>query len=494
RATHCSRPARTTCSTLRVVSSCATRSTCASASTTCSIGIRRGLSPRQPTRQGGRPTLASMTSSGVGTTSAWRCSSELCSVDEPIVAVSAGGEIAMQCFRSGTARLLLAGVLLSLSAAVVAQRPAVPLGDGPWSYTTFEQGTRVRVSVVTRDLSHPWSIAFLPGAQADGESMADALITEREGRVRLFKDGALVPEPVADLRDTFELDQLFDIALHPDFETNRFVYFTYMKTGERPEGESYYATTALARGRFDGERLTDLEDVFVANGWSTLRGGDASSIVFAPDGHIFMTSSHRRSPGPPQSLDSHIGKVLRLTDEGEPAPGNPFAGQAEALPEIYSYGHRTVMDLLIHPETQALWELENGPNGGDEVNVITPGENYGWPIITHGREYDGSQQRPAQEGMQQPELFWVPSITAASMLFYTGDRFPAWRGNLFVTGMSEGRVPRTGHVQRIVFNELGEIRRERLLTDLRQRMRHIAQGPAGLVYRLTAEAEAAILL
>jgi glucose/arabinose dehydrogenase len=313
--------------------------------------------------------------------------------------------------------------------------------------------------------------------------------------MRLFKDGRLLPEPVADLA-ALELDLLFDIALHPDFERNRFVYFTYSKTGEPPDAAAdYYATTALARGRFDGLRLTDVEELFVADAWSTLFGGDASSIAFARDGHLHMNVSHRREPEPPQDLRSHIGKVLRLTDAGGPAPGNPFAGDPSALSEIWSYGHRTVMDLVIHPDSGALWELENGPHGGDEINVIAPGGNYGWPIVTYGRDYDGTRAspRPWREDMRQPELFWVPSITAAGMVFYTGDRLPAWRGNLFVAAMSEGRVPGTGHLQRIVFNANGEIRRERLVTDLRQRMRHISQGPDGLLYVLTDETEAVLL-
>ncbi len=394
-----------------------------------------------------------------------------------------------------TACSLLAGVLLSVWTAASAQPSAVALGEGPWEYTTFERGTRVRVSVVARDFAQPWSMAFLPGPQGEGRGVPDALITEKGGRVRLLRDGSVLAEPVADLADVFELDQLFDMALHPGFADNGLVYFTYMKKGDPPDASaSYYATTALARGRFDGERITDLEDVFVANAWQTNFGGDASAVTFAPDGTVFMTVSHRRVPEPPQDLGSHIGKVLRLTDEGRPAPGNPFVGRAGALPEIYSYGHRTMMDLSIHPETGALWELENGPHGGDEVNVIEAGANYGWPIVTYGREYDGTRPESRwREGMREPELFWVPSITAASMLFYTGDRFPAWTGNLFVTAMSEGRVPGTGHVQRIVFNENGEIRRERLLTDLRQRIRHIAQGPDGLLYLLTDGAGAALL-
>jgi glucose/arabinose dehydrogenase len=368
--------------------------------------------------------------------------------------------------------------------------PANPLGDGPWIYDTSERGMPpVRVSVVTKGLSHPWAMAFLPNG--------DMLITEREGDLRILRDGVLDPEPVEGLPD-FSIDRFFDIALHPDFETNRLVYFTYIKSGERPDGsEGYWATTALARGRFDGQRLTDMEEVFVADAaWAPLGGGDGSRVVFAPDGTLYLASSHRRDPEAPQNTESLIGKIIRLNDDGSIPDDNPFVGQAGYRPEIFSYGHRTVLGLTIHPETGDVWETENGPQGGDEVNRLQAGQNFGWPIATYGREYDGTvaSETPRPEGMVPPELFWVPSITASGIMFYSGDRFPAWQGNLFVGAMTVGRIQGTGHIERIVFADNGgELRREQMLNDLKQRVRDIRQGPDGLIYLITDENEAALL-
>ena len=392
----------------------------------------------------------------------------------------------------------LAVLALALGApAGHGQRPTLTLGEGPWSYATFEESTEIRVSVVTRDLSHPWSLAFLPGTGTgtDRLAMDDALITEREGRVRLLRDGRLGEASIADL-SVLDVDQLFDLALHPGFASNGLVYFTYVKNGKPPTPDAaYWATTAVARGRFDGRRLTDIEDVFVADAWHGNRGGDAASLAFGADGALYLSSSHRRDPDAPQRLDTHIGKVLRLNDDGGVPADNPFIGRADVLPEIYSYGHRTVMDLAVHPRSGRLWEAENGPQGGDEVNVLGPGLNFGWPLATHGRDYDGSAAAtPAMRaGFVAPEVFWVPSVTIASIAFYTGDSFPAWRNNLFVGAMIEGRIPGTGHLERVVFNEQGEVRRERLLAELRQRIRHVAQGRDGLVYLLTDEDDGALL-
>ncbi|HWK53807.1 MAG TPA: PQQ-dependent sugar dehydrogenase, partial [Hyphomicrobiales bacterium] len=383
--------------------------------------------------------------------------------------------------------------LLGVLALVVAytvqaqQRPVFPLGDGPWEYTTFEQGTRIRVSVVSKGLFHPWSMAFV----ADDA----ALITEKEGRIRLLRDGQLLAEPVADLAG-LGVEQLFDIVLHPRYQDNQWVYFSYMKQAPRPDGsEGYWAATAVARGRFDGQRLVDIEEVFVADSWSTSRGGDAARILFAADGTLLLTSSHRLNPDAPQDLGSHIGKILRLNDDGSTPADNPFVGRDDVRPEIFSYGHRTMMGLARHPQTGAIWEAENGPQGGDEVNVLQVGKNYGWPLATHGREYDGARasEQFEREDLEPPELFWVPSITLSSLTFYTGERFPAWKDNLFVGSMTEGRLPGTGHIQRIAFNEKGEQRRERLLTDLHQRIRYVGQGPDGLLYLLTDEDDGALL-
>ena len=380
-------------------------------------------------------------------------------------------------------------LVLSFAVAVVCAQGgrAIPLGDGPWTYDTFEKGARIRVSVVTKGLSHPWSLAFLPNG--------DMLVTERAGRLRIIRNGVLDPKPIP-LTPQIQTDRLFDLALHPNFAANNFVYFTYIKPGKRPDGSSgYWATTALARGRFDGTALTEVRDVYVADAWGTLPGGDGSRVIFQPDGTLFMASSHRRDLEGPQDNGKLFGKIVRLKDDGSTPADNPFAGRSGYKPEIYSTGHRTVLGLTFHPQTGALWETENGPQGGDEVNIILPGKNYGWPVITHGRDYDGSQvaKAAAREGMEPPTLFWVPSITTSGMTFYSGDKFPAWKGNLFVGAMTVGRIPGTGHIQRIVFNEKGEQRRESLLTDLKQRIRDVRQGPDGLLYVLTEEEQAALL-
>jgi glucose/arabinose dehydrogenase len=389
-------------------------------------------------------------------------------------------------------RFIVAVILLGLSAVVVGQQAPVvaTLGDGPWIYDTYERGARIRVSVVTKGLSHPWSLAFLP----DGRM----LVTERPGRLRVVRDGALDLQPIAGLPQVQAggTSGLMDVVLHPKFSENKLVYFTYIKSGKRPDGSSgYWATTVLGSGRLEGNALADVRELFTAEPYGTLPGGDGSRVVFAPDGTLFFASSHRRDPKGPQDTATDFGKILRLNDDGTIPKDNPFAGRNGFRPEIYSYGHRTILGLTLHPQTGVLWETENGPQGGDEVNIILPGKNYGWPVVSYGRDYDGSRigERPWQEGMEPPVVFWVPSITTSGMAFYTGDRFPTWKGNLFVGSMTVGRIPRTGHLERIVFNEKGEQRRESLLTDLRQRIRDVRQGPDGLLYILTDEDQGALL-
>ena len=390
--------------------------------------------------------------------------------------------------------IVVALVLTATAATAILfaqQQPAAPtLGDGPWTYETYEKGTRIRVSVVTKGLSHPWSIAFLP----DGS----ILMTERPGRLRIIRDGVLDPQPIAGLPQVQAggTSGLMDIALHPDFSTNRLVYFTYIKSGKRSDSSSgYWATTVLSRARFDGKALSEVREIFAAEPYGALPGGDGSRVVFAKDGTLFFASSHRREPEGPQDPSKDFGKIIRLNDDGTIPKDNPFFGRPGYKPEIYSSGHRTILGLTLHPQTGALWETENGPQGGDEVNVIVPGKNYGWPVVSYGRDYDGSKigERPWQEGMEPPVVFWVPSITTSGMTFYTGDRFAAWKGNLFVGSMTVGRIPRTGHLERIVFNDKGEQRRESLLTDLKQRIRDVRQGPDGLLYVLTDEEQGALL-
>jgi len=384
-------------------------------------------------------------------------------------------------------------VIVGLAASVAAAQPGparAPLGDGPWEFTTFEQGgTPVRLSIVTRGLRNPWSMVWLP----DG----DMLITERGGHVRRFSDGRLVPEPLAGLSE-LPIDKLFDIALHPAFADNGLVYLTYIKRGDHPDGsDGYWATTALVRGRLTDTGFTHVEEIFEADAWRELSGGDGSRIVFAPDGRLFVSSSHRREPVGPQDTMSHVGKILRLEDDGSVPADNPFVGRDDYLPEIWSVGHRTVLGLTFHPESGELWETENGPQGGDEVNVIRPGLNYGWPLVTYGRDYSGlpAADQPWHEDLEPPVVFWVPSIAASGIQFYSGARIPAWRGNLFLGAMTVGRIPGTGRLERIVFADNGgEIRRESMFGELHQRIRDVREGPDGLLYLLTDEPDGALLV
>ena len=365
--------------------------------------------------------------------------------------------------------------------------PAVPLPDKPVVYDTAE-GQRIRVVVVTRGLSHPWSLAFLPDPSTPLGASVNMLVTERTGQLRLIRNGVLDPQPIAGVPAVRSqgLSGLMDVALHPQFAQNRFVYLTYTKPLQGTQN-----TLALARGRLDGQTLTDVRDVFVASAGT----GGASRIAFGRDGTIFMTTGGGGDKGA-QDPNSHAGKVLRLRDDGSAPTDNPFVGRAGYKPEIYSLGHRNSIGLAIHPGTGEPWQNENGPNGGDELNIIKPGRNYGWPIVSYGRTYPGPRQSevPWQEGFEQPAVFWVPSIAISGLAFYTGDRLPKWKGDVFVGGLRTGEIPGTGHLERILFNEkMEELRRESLLVDLRQRIRDVRQGPDQLLYLLTDADDGAVL-
>jgi glucose/arabinose dehydrogenase len=360
--------------------------------------------------------------------------------------------------------------------------PVPPLGTGPFVFDTAEQH-KLRVVVVTKELSHPWSLVFLP----DGSM----LVSERAGTMRIVRNGRIDPEPVKGLPKVHavRLSGLMDIALHPRFAENKLVYFTYSKP--REDG---MVATALARGKFDGKAFSEVRDILVADWWDGA-GGSGSRIVFGKDGMLYMTTgaSNGNAAQEPNSLR---GKVLRLRDDGTAPSDNPFFGKAGYRPEIYSMGHRNQLGLIVHPVTGEVWSNENGPNGGDEINIIKPGRNYGWPIISYGRTYEGPRvsEIPGREGMEQPLIFWEPAIAVSGMAVYTGDRFPQWKNNVFVGGMRTGEIPGTGHLDRIVFNDKMEnIRRESLLTELRQRIRDVRQGPDGYLYLLTDEDAGAIL-
>ena len=398
--------------------------------------------------------------------------------------------------------------------------PSPPLPDGPIVLDTGIQH-QVRL-VVTKWLNQPWSMAFLP----DG----GVLVTERPGCLRIVRDGVLDPRHVAGLPAVRAagLAGLMDIALHPRFSENHLVYVTYHKPAAGSTGTNTIAPTGrcgtttdgrganaaanapaaaanapatitLARGRWDGNALVDVKDIF-----SAIPSGNASRIVFGKDGMIYMTVGFGDIPPPyvnpasgaPQDPNSLAGKVLRLKDDGTVPPDNPFVGRAGYRPEIYTMGHRNMLGLTVHPDTGAIWESENGPNGGDEINVLQPGKNYGWPIVSAGRFYLGPRvnDRMWQEGMEQPLVFWVPAIATSGLTFYTGDRFPAWKGNVFAGGMRQGEVPRSGQLVRLDFNDKWEeLHRESILRELQNRVRDVRQGPDGLLYVLTAEVDGALL-
>ena len=359
--------------------------------------------------------------------------------------------------------------------------PVPPLSDGPWIFDTAEQH-KIRVSVVAKGLSHPWAITFLPNN--------DMLVTERAGRLRLVRDGMLDPQEISGV-PTVRTDGnggLMDVAVHPQFDENRLVYLTYTK----PVGGGKGAP-ALARGRLEAGTLVDVRDLIVTEAYEG-NSGLNGRVVFGRDGKVYMSTGGRVTDVS-QNPMSLRGKVLRLNDDGTVPDDNPFIKHDDHRPEIYSFGHRNTLGLILHPVTGEIWQHENGPNGGDEINIVLAGRNYGWPVVSFGRDYSGARlYEPTRDGMETPLVVWLPAIAAAGMAVYTGDQFPAWKGNVFVGSLREGGIPGTGHLERIVFNEkTEELRRETMLTELRQRIREVRQGPDGLLYVLTDADDGALL-
>jgi len=335
---------------------------------------------------------------------------------------------------------------------------------------TAEQ-PKIRVVTLTKELMHPWGSAFLP----DGS----LLVTERQGRLRILRNGKLDPTPISGVPEVraVSFDGLMDVAVHPRFADNRLIYLTYIKPMENNRG-----TAVLARAVFDGRSLQDLKEIFVAQP----NANGTSRIVFGKDGMIYM-GIQGASGNRAQDPNDIAGKILRLKDDGTVPPDNPFVGREGFRPEVFTLGHRSNVGIEVNPQTGVIWTTENGPNGGDEINVLIAGRNYGWPVVSYGRNYPGPWVSAVQwrASMEQPLIFWMPSIAASGIVFYTGDKFPAWKGNVFVGGMRTGEVDRTGRIERIVFNEKGdEMRRESLLTELKKRFRDVRQGPDGLLYAL----------
>jgi glucose/arabinose dehydrogenase len=381
--------------------------------------------------------------------------------------------------------------------AAQAAAPAPPRDTSPQVLDV--QGGKIRVVTVATGLFHPWGIAF-----ADANTI---LVTERSGALRIIRNGVLAPKPVwtspappapapASAQGAAGQggDRLHFVAVHPDFAQNRLVYVSYPKTGEKG------STLAIARGFLKGDVLGDVQEIFVADAWET--GGNlAGRVFFGKDKNLYVTVGDRdriccnaqqlRADGTDdnslrmkaQSLDNHVGKTLRLRDDGTLPPDNPFVGRPGAKPEIYTYGHRNGYGLAVHPETGQVWQAEIGPMGGDEVNILEPGHNYGWPLVSMGRNYTGtlaSDQPFSRPGMDNARMFWVPSISPSSIMFYTGDKFPRWKNNLFVGALT------TRQLIRVAFGQPNQAeRREGLLVPLNIRVRDVQQSPDGYIYVAT---------
>ena len=367
---------------------------------------------------------------------------------------------------------LLLPATLALGTAVQAQPPGPP-GE-TFEVVTFVEGLR-----------NPWSMAFLPNG--------DMLVTERGGDLRIVRDGQLLSDPVAGVPPVRAQGQggLQDVVLHPDFESNQVIYLSYSK----PNEDGSLGTTGLSRARFENDGLTDVEEIFEADAWAGTPGHFGARIAFDEEGYLFMSVGDRMAGLSMQGMDpdleghpsqqnsNHQGTIVRLNDDGSVPDDNPFVGQDGVRPEIYSYGHRNQQGLAFHPETGDLWSNEHGPQGGDELNIIRPAANYGWPVIGYGANYvTGTEIHAARnsEGMEQPAAFWVPSIGISGLAFYEGDAFPNWRGDAFVGGLS-------GNYQRLVRVSISGqtvVNREPLLVG-DYRIRDVRVGPDGLLYVAT---------
>ena len=367
-------------------------------------------------------------------------------------------------------RMLVSGVAASLVAAV-----SVPAGA---QSVQRSQQHDYRVVTVVDGLVQPWAIAWLPNG--------DALVTERPGRLRIVRGGKLLPRAVDGVPPVVFQGQggLLEVAVHPNFASNRFVYLTYSKAKADGSG----ATTALVRGTFEKDRLTNVQQLFESV--STGRGHFGGRIAFDGKGHLFLTLGDRQVPPegnleahPAQDLSNHHGKVVRLNEDGSVPSDNPFVGKAPARPEIWSYGHRNVQGIAIDPATGNVWTNEHGPQGGDELNLDRAGKNYGWPVIGFGVNYTTGKAIHSgthREGMEQPLHIWVPSIGISGAAFYTGDRFPQWKGQLFIGGMAGEQLAR------VVIAGDKVMSRETILPGV-GRIRDVRQGPDGYLYLVTED-------
>ena len=366
----------------------------------------------------------------------------------------------------------------------------LPIPAEPLEFDTAEV-MRIRVVPIARQLVNPWSLAFLPSLDFAREGAGDVtmLVTEKEGRLRIIRNGVLDPKPIPGVPTVRVQGRsgLMEVLLHPQFATNRFVYFTYLK----PVNEKQTALT-VARGHFDGSAISELEDIFSCGPGVS----GPSRLAWGRDGKLYMTTPSSGNGSSSQDPNTYAGKVLRLNDDGTVPADNPFNGRVGHKPEVYTFGHRNSLGLAVNPTTGELWQNEMGPNGGDEINILKPGANYGWPLVSLGRSYPGPWQSPtfSKDGFESPVVYWMPSISLSGMTFYTGSKLPKWKGDIFVGGQRTGEIPGTGHLERVLVNDkLEELRREALLVPLRMRIRDVRQGPDELLYVLVDHENGGVL-
>lgn len=397
-------------------------------------------------------------------------------------------------YRTIPTRVLLAGGLTAVAGVLACgQDPGQdagsaegvdPAGSGAEAAEGVHSSARhdFRVVIVADGLDHPWSMAWLPGGEM--------LIVERPGRLRVVRDGVLQPEPVAGWPAVYRDEGqggFMDILPHPDFTENNWLYLSYGK----PSEDGSEGTTTLVRGRWDDGRVADVEEIFESNAWHGNNNHFSGRMAFGLDGYLYLTVGDRMfepdmmADHPALDVTNHMGTIVRLHDDGRVPGDNPFVGRGDALPEIWSYGHRNLQGLAVDPGTGDVWSNEHGPRGGDELNLIAGGGNYGWPVVSHGINYDGTAYTTdaSGDGVESPRFVWTPSIGISGMMIYRGDAFPWWKGSAFAGGMVGEQLAR------VILEGTDALGVETLLHGELGRVRDVREGPDGLIYLALEHAE-----
>jgi glucose/arabinose dehydrogenase len=364
--------------------------------------------------------------------------------------------------------------LLGIACAAPAQNPALQ------SPTPGSTPDVVRAVTIAEGLENPWGLEFLP----DGRM----LVTERPGRLRIVTEDGKVSAPLPGVPAVLARNQggLLDVAIDPEFEQNRYVYLTFSEPGDEPNT----ASTAVGRGRLSDNGIEGFTVLYRQVPKVQSFGHYGSRIAFGRDGTMWVTAGDRQNQRPlVQNLGTGIGKIVRINRDGSVPADNPFVGRDDALPQIWSYGHRNLQGATVHPETGRLWTVEHGARGGDELNHPEAGKNYGWPVITYGVDYSGVKigEGTHKEGMEQPVYYWDPVIAPSGMTFYTGGRYPGWDGSLLIGSLTPGALVR------LELDGDRVVKEERYLGEMNMRVRDVVQGPDGYLYIVNDAADGKVM-